>query len=119
MIEVRVLKQFEMVVGFSQIQWHGSDDKHNMVVMDMLGPSLEDLFEICGRRFSLKTVVMLVDQMVERVEQLHSRNYMHRNIRPQAFRMGINRRSHLVHLVDFALSKKYRDNKTQEHIPYK
>lgn len=44
---------------------------------------------------------------------------MHRNIRPQIFRMGINRKSHLVHIVDFALCKKYRNSKTQEHIPYK
>lgn len=61
---MRILKQFDSITGFPQVQWYGTEEKYNMVVTDLLGPSIEDLFEICGRRFSIKTIIMLVDQMV-------------------------------------------------------
>jgi hypothetical protein len=54
----------ENITGFAQVRWQGTENKYNMIVMDMLGPSLEDLFEICGKKFSLKTSIMIVDQMV-------------------------------------------------------
>lgn len=50
--------------GIPSIRWSGVDGEDNVLVMDLLGPSLEDLFVYCGRKFSLKTVLMLADQMV-------------------------------------------------------
>jgi serine/threonine protein kinase len=87
--------------------------------MDLLGPSLEDLFNYCGRRFSLKTVLMLADQMIRRVEYVHNKNFIHRDIKPDNFLMGMGSRGNQVHLIDFGLAKRYRDPKTHQHIPYK
>jgi serine/threonine protein kinase len=56
---------------------------------------------------------------IERIEQLHSKSYVHRDIRPSNFLMGMNNKSHIVHLIDFALGKKYRDLKTRQHMPYR
>jgi hypothetical protein len=53
-----------LVAGIANIKWCGIDGEENVLVIDLLGPSLEDLFVYCGRRFSLKTVLMLADQMV-------------------------------------------------------
>lgn len=51
-------------VGVARIHWSGVDVLDNVLVLDLLGPSLEDLFVYCGRKFTLKTVLMLADQMV-------------------------------------------------------
>jgi hypothetical protein len=66
-----MLVRFEFKVfdagGIPSIRWSGVDGEDNVLVMDLLGPSLEDLFVYCGRKFSLKTVLMLADQMVTQI----------------------------------------------------
>jgi hypothetical protein len=51
-------------VGFSKVHWQGTEYKSNFMVIDLMGPSVEDLFAMCGRKFSLKTTLMLADQFV-------------------------------------------------------
>lgn len=53
--------------GIANIRWRGVDGENNALVLDLLGPSLEDLFVYCGRKFSLKSVLMLADQMVPKL----------------------------------------------------
>ncbi|KAM3349582.1 hypothetical protein ACQJBY_022488 [Aegilops geniculata] len=87
--------------------------------MDVLGPSLEDLFSFCNRKLSLKTVLMLADQMINRVEFIHSKSFLHRDIKPDNFLMGLGKRANQVYMIDFGLAKKYRDTSTHQHIPYR
>jgi casein kinase 1 len=51
-------------VGIPNVYYFGQEGLHNILVIDLLGPSLEDLFDMCGRKFSIKTVVMVAKQMV-------------------------------------------------------
>ena len=89
------------------------------MVIDLLGPSLENLFNFCNRQFSLKTVLLLADQMIARIEYVHSKNFLHRDIKPDNFLMGLGRKGNQVHVIDFGLAKKYRDPRTHLHIPYR
>ncbi|TPX47825.1 hypothetical protein SeLEV6574_g02428 [Synchytrium endobioticum] len=117
--EARVYKSLAGGVGIPFVRWFGMEQEYYCMVIDLLGPSLEDLFNYCGRKFSLKTVLLLADQLISRIEYIHSKNFIHRDIKPDNFLMGLGKRGNQVNVIDFGLAKKYRDPKTHLHIPYK
>ncbi|KAL0918462.1 hypothetical protein M5K25_010471 [Dendrobium thyrsiflorum] len=105
--------------GIPNLKWFGVEGDYNVMVIDLLGPSLEDLFNYCDRKFSMKTVLMLADQLINRIEYMHSRGFLHRDIKPDNFLMGLGRKANQVYAIDFGLAKKYRDLQTHKHIPYR
>jgi casein kinase 1 len=117
--ESKLYKILQGGTGIPTIKWYGVEGEYNVLVMDLLGPSLEDLFNFCNRKLSLKTVLMLADQMINRVEFVHSKSFLHRDIKPDNFIMGLGRRANQVYIIDFGLAKKYRDSTTHQHIPYR
>ncbi|XP_020223414.1 casein kinase 1-like protein 2 [Cajanus cajan] len=117
--ESKLYKILQGGTGIPNVRWFGVEGDYNVLVMDLLGPSLEDLFNFCTRKLSLKTVLMLADQMISRVESIHSKSFLHRDIKPDNFLMGLGRRANQVYAIDFGLAKKYRDTSTHRHIPYR
>ncbi|CBI35912.3 hypothetical protein VitviT2T_013206 [Vitis vinifera] len=117
--ESKLYKILQGGTGIPNVKWFGVEGDYNVLVMDLLGPSLEDLFNFCSRKLSLKTVLMLADQMINRVEFVHSKSFLHRDIKPDNFLMGLGRRANQVYVIDFGLAKKYRDSSTHQHIPYR
>ncbi|CAA9997768.1 unnamed protein product, partial [Nesidiocoris tenuis] len=117
--ESKLYKVLQGGIGIPTVRWFGQEREFNVLVMDLLGPSLEDLFNFCSRSFTIKTVLMLADQMVGRIEYIHSRSFIHRDIKPDNFLMGIGPHCNKLFLIDFGLAKKFRDNRTRCHIPYR
>ncbi|TQE07798.1 hypothetical protein C1H46_006557 [Malus baccata] len=117
--ESKLYKILQGGTGVPNVRWFGTEGDYNVLVMDLLGPSLEDLFNFCSRKLSLKTVLMLADQMINRVEFVHSKSFLHRDIKPDNFLMGLGRRANQIYIIDFGLAKKYRDTSTHQHIPYR
>lgn len=118
LFESRVYKQMQGGIGIPRLRWYGQDQNFNVLVVERLGLSLEDLFDICGRRFSLKTVLQIADQMITRLEYFHSRSYIHRDIKPDNYLMGVGSHSNRIYLIDYGLAKRYRDGHTRRHIKY-
>lgn len=117
--EYKVYRELASCHGFCKVHHFGTQDNYNVMVMDLLGPSLEDLFNRCARRFSLKTVLQLADHMLERVDTLHARHLIHRDIKPANFVIGLGDQGNITFCVDFGLSKRYRHPKTLQHIPHR
>lgn len=117
--ESRVYKALSGGVGIPFVRYYGTEGRYHALVIDLLGPSLEDLFNFCGRKFSYKTALLLADQLVCRLEFVHARSFIHRDIKPDNFLMGTGRRGNQVNVIDFGLAKRFRDPRTYFHIPYR
>lgn len=105
-----------MIAGIPQVYHFGQEGLHNVLVIDLLGPNLEDLFDMCDRKFSVKTVAMAAKQMVRfsmwpnlislanlspcdywliiyrfqitRVQAIHEKSLIYRDIKPDNFLIG-------------------------------
>ncbi|KAG0285789.1 casein kinase I, partial [Linnemannia gamsii] len=119
--EYRTYKILAGSTGIPNAFYFGQEGLHNILCIDLLGPSLEDLFDMCGRKFTIKTVVMVAKQMLSRVQTIHEKNLIYRDIKPDNFLVGKPHSKHanMVHVVDFGMAKQYRDPKTKQHIPYR
>ncbi|KFO57266.1 Casein kinase I isoform gamma-1 [Corvus brachyrhynchos] len=116
-LEYRFYKQLGSAAeGLPQVYYFGPCGKYNAMVLELLGPSLEDLFDLCDRTFTLKTVLMIAIQLVEvkkEYERPHSSCVWWKQKKQG------NKKEHVIHIIDFGLAKEYIDPETKKHIPYR
>ena len=119
--EKKIYKILESEKGFPKIHDYFIDYKlpwgdYNILVMDKLDNNLENLFNLCERKFSLKTTIQIAIQILERISKLHDKSLIHRDIKPDNFLID---KDNLIYLLDFGLSKNFRDPTTHLHILYR
>ncbi|KAL7320089.1 Palmitoylated plasma membrane-bound casein kinase [Mucor circinelloides] len=119
--EYRTYQVMAGTFGIPKAYYFGQEGLHSILVIDLLGPSLEDLFDLCGRTFSVKTVAMLAIQMISRIQSVHERDMVYRDIKPDNFLIGRpgSAQESDIFVVDFGMAKFYRDKVTKQHIPYR
>jgi serine/threonine protein kinase len=98
------------------IKSFGYSGDYNILVMQLLDKSLEDIFNK-RTKFSVKTTCMLGYQMVTVLQYIHDRHIIHRDIKPDNFVMGANENNAHLYLLDFGLAKKYRSSRTLIQYP--
>jgi len=117
--EARLYKVLGNCRGLPTMHWYGQESGCSVMVLDLLGPSLQDLLGFCGRGFSVKTVLQLGHQTLDILEYVHSHGFLHRDLKPANFLVGRGGQASQVHLIDFGLAKRYWSTKTGSHIPYR
>jgi len=118
-LEYEILKEIQGGVGIPRIFKYKQGHNHNYLLMELLGKSLDKLFSENDKSFSYKTIFQIGYQMVERIQYVHSKGYIHRDIKPGNFVIGRGEKSRIIYLIDFGLSKRYIDPQTEKHIPYR
>lgn len=111
------LRQSVAMQGVAEWFFFGKEGNCFCMVMELLGRSLEDRVQQCGGRFSVKTTLLVAEQVLRRIEYLHSKGIVHRDIKPENFMWGIKDKSHHLYLIDFGLSKRYWGDK--KHVQLK
>ena len=94
----------------------GYSSVHNILVMELMGKSLEDIFEsFLEKKFSVRCVCNIGYQMIEILEYIHNKHIIHRDIKPDNFVIGLKKKKKFIYILDFGLAKKYRSSKTLKH----
>ncbi|KAG2107492.1 kinase-like domain-containing protein [Suillus discolor] len=116
--EYKILKHLEGGVGIPRALWFGRESTYYTLVLELLGPSLHNLFLAHNGKFSLETVANLGDQLLSHLKYIHSYGYVHGNIKPQNIVMGLGDLKHTAFIIDFGVAKEFWDTSTSVHIPF-
>ena len=115
-MEARIYQYLANIDGFPQLKWFGATNNVNYLVTNLLECSITSLIKEYGR-LSVKTVLLLGIQMIQRLETLHNNYLIHRDIKPDNFMINISDKTNKIYLIDFGFCKRY--NHEGKHIEFK
>jgi len=99
------------------VKSYGYSGDYNILVMQLLGKSLEHMFTFCNKKFSVRCVCNLGYQMVEILKYIHDKHIIHQDIKPDNFVTSYGENKNNIYLLDFGLARKYRSSTTLKHYP--
>ena len=115
--EAEIYEQLQNCCHIPRFFWFGSQEPYNILAIELMDNCLENLMKKCGGTFSLKTVLMLAEQMITAVECMHKHHFIHRDIKPENFMVGRGSKAPIVHVIDFGLSLEFIDPRNNQIIP--
>ena len=121
--EISVLKQETYILmllkgpGIPSVISYGKKDRYNILVENLLGNSMEKIWKERNKRLNLKDICMFAIQALERIEYVHKKNFLHRDIKPGNFLVG-NPDNSQIYLIDFGNAKKFKSSRTGKHVQY-
>ncbi|CAD8047734.1 unnamed protein product [Paramecium primaurelia] len=113
--EIQIIEELRGIQGIPKLYWYGNEFNSNCMAIQLLGRDLSHYLKRY-RKFSLKCVCNLAEQLLYIIEEVHKRGVIHRDIKPENILMGRGNDTNVVYLVDFGISKKYKIN--GQHIPF-
>ncbi|KAG1806189.1 kinase-like domain-containing protein, partial [Suillus subaureus] len=116
--EYNMLRQLGDTVGIPHVHWFGREDNYDALVLDRLGQSLESVFKTYQHSFSRNTIVFIAHQLVCCLQYIHSKYFIHCDLKPDNILIGTGKDTHKIYLVDFGISKQYRYLRTHLHIAF-
>jgi serine/threonine protein kinase len=87
--------------------WSGTEGEKHVMVTNIMGPDLEKLFKFTGQVFTMKTILSIAIQVIDRLDYLHNKNFIHRNMRPENICVGHGKKQNIFHLIDFGNTKRF------------
>ena len=118
--EYKILQLLEGNEGIPKTYLFKNIGGESILIMDLLGANLEDILQDTKiKKFSLKTCLMTLKQIIERLKIIHKEGIIHRDLKPENLLVTKNIRDGLIYLIDYGLSKKYKDIKNDIHIPFR
>ncbi len=114
--EAFLMGKLQNIVGIPKVLWSGSEGHHDIMVLQLLGKDLGSYLRIL-KTMCLKTVVEIGIQSINIVRQFHEKNIIHRDLKPENMIMGRKGENHQVYIVDFGISKFYKNSKGQHIMP--
>lgn len=95
------------------------EPKNNLLIIELLGKSLECIFEECNKHIDIGTVMKIGITLINHMEKIHRSGVIHRDIKPNNFMFGLGKNESQLYVMDFGLSKRWYDNETHDHIQCK
>ena len=118
--ESKIINEMKGSFGFPYLYEVINKTQDLIIIIDLLGPNLEDImYNLPGRKFSIKTALMISNQILQRLKDLHEKGFIHRDIKPENFVIGRKPKERIIYMIDFGLSKRYINEKNKNHISLK